>query len=148
MVEYGGDMNHITRFKKWFFITVGTISVVLGFLGIVLPLLPTTPFLLLAAACYIRSSERFYNWLIYHKWFGSYIRNYREGRGISLTTKIIAITTIWLTIGYSTFFVVPLLLVKILLILIAISVTIYLLRIKTLQSTQRDNRTDIGTEER
>ena len=90
----------------------------------------------------------FYNWLIYHKWFGSYIRNYREGRGVTLTTKIIAITTIWLTIGYSTFFVVPLMLVKILLILIAISVTIYLLRIKKLQPTHRDNRTDIGTEER
>ncbi len=129
-------MKKITGFKKWFLIVTGTISVGLGFLGIVLPLLPTTPFLLLAAACYIRSSERFYHWLIYHKWFGSYIRNYREGRGIPLSAKITAITLIWVTIGFSALFVVPVVFVKILLILIAIGVTIYLLSIKTL--TQKD----------
>ena len=124
--------------------SVGTISVGLAFLGVLLPLLPTTPFLLLAAACYIRSSEKFYSWLIYHKWFGNYIRNYREGRGIPLTTKIIAIALIWLTISYSVFFIVPLLFVKISLLLIAIGVTIYLLRIKTLK---KENSTTIQSEE-
>ncbi len=119
--------------KKWLLITIGTISVGLGFLGIVLPLLPTTPFLLLAATCYIRSSERFYHWLIYHKWFGDYIRNYREGRGIPLTAKITAIVLIWLTIGSSVLFIVPMLYVRILLVLIATGVTIYLLSVKTLK---------------
>ena len=125
-------MHFPEKFKKWGLILVGSLSVGLAFLGVFLPLLPTTPFLLLAAACYIRSSERFYHWLIYHKWFGNYIRNYREGRGIPLITKITAITLLWLTIGYSVLFVVPLLLVRILLIGIATGVTIHLLKIKPL----------------
>lgn len=132
-------MKRLARFKKWFLIAVGSISVGLGVLGIFLPLLPTTPFLLLAAACYIRSSKRFYHWLIYHKWFGSYIRNYREGRGIPLITKIIAIALLWLTIGYSVLFVVPFLFVKILFVLIATGVTIHLLSVKTLK--QHDSAT-------
>ena len=74
-------MHFPEQFKKWTLILVGSLSIGLAFLGIFLPLLPTTPFLLLAAACYLRSSDRFYHWLIYHKWFGNYIRNYREGRG-------------------------------------------------------------------
>lgn len=125
-------MRFPEKFKKWGLIVVGSISVGLAFLGVLLPLLPTTPFLLLAAACYVRSSERFYHWLLYHKWFGAYIRNYREGRGIPLITKIMAISLLWLTIGYSVLFIVPLLFVKILLIGVAAGVTIHLLRVKTL----------------
>ena len=68
---------------KIILISVGSLSVLLGILGIFLPLLPTTPFLLLAALCYSRSSERFYQWLVTNRWFGEYIRNYREGRGIT-----------------------------------------------------------------
>ena len=126
-------MKHRTGIKKWLLITAGTISVGLAFLGVLLPLLPTTPFLLLAAACYVRSSEKFYDWLLNHRWFGAYIRNYREGRGIPLMTKVTAITMVWLTIGYSAIFVVPLLVVKILLVLIAIGVTKHLLSLKTLE---------------
>ncbi len=103
----------------------------LGILGIFLPLLPTTPFLLLAAACYIRSSEKFYRWLITNRWFGRYIRNYREGTGVPLSTKVIAISLLWITIGYSAFFVVDILVVRILLILIAVGVTTHLVLMKT-----------------
>ena len=71
-------------------ITTGTFFVGLGIIGIFLPLLPTTPFLLLAAACYARSSKRFYNWLLNNKWFGNYIKNYRERKGIPLQIKIIS----------------------------------------------------------
>ncbi|UCH62722.1 MAG: YbaN family protein [Fidelibacterota bacterium] len=100
-------------------------------LGIFLPLLPTTPFLLLAAACYIRSSDKFYHWLIANRWFGRYIRNYREGRGVPLSTKVIAIGLLWITIGYSVFFMVDILALRILLILIAVGVTTHLVLLKT-----------------
>lgn len=117
---------------KVLLIIIGTISLVLGIIGIILPLLPTTPFLLLSATCYFRSSERFYNWLLNNRYLGEYIRNYREGRGIPLRTKVIAISLLWLTISYSAIFIVPIVYVKVLLFLIAIGVTIHLLKIKTL----------------
>ena len=64
----------------------------LGTIGMVLPILPTTPFLLAAAACFCKSSARMYNWLLSNKWFGEYIRNYKEGRGLPIRTKITALT--------------------------------------------------------
>ena len=70
------DIKVRNRLLKSVLISIGTLSVFLGFLGIFIPLLPTTPFLLLAAACYIRSSDRFYQWLIDNKWLGRYIRDY------------------------------------------------------------------------
>ena len=106
---------------------------VLGILGILLPLLPTTPFLLLAAACYFRSSERFYNWLMNNKWLGNYIKNYREKKSIPLKVKVLTLSILWLTIGYSVFFVVNILLLRVILILIAIGVTIHVLSIRTLE---------------
>src|SRR3972149_1860657 len=75
----------------------GTVSLVLGAIGIVLPILPTTPFLLLSAACYLRSSERMHKWLLGNRWFGEYIKNYQAGRGIPIKTKIIAVTVLWTT---------------------------------------------------
>ena len=112
-------------------IIAGSFFVGLGILGIFLPLLPTTPFLLLAAACYIRSSKRLYNWLINNKCLGNYIKNYREGKGVPLRTKILSISLLWLTIGYSVVFVVHIILVRVILILIAIGVTIHILSIRT-----------------
>jgi len=80
--------------------------VALAVLGLFLPVLPTTPFLLLAAVCYARSSERFYHWLMTNRWFGEYIRNYREGRGIPLKQKVLTISLLWVTIGYAAAFIV------------------------------------------
>jgi uncharacterized protein len=119
------------KIKKGLFIVAGSISVGLGILGIILPLLPTTPFLLLAAACYLRSSERLYNWLIYHRVFGKIIRNYLQNRTISLRVKISSLTLMWLAIGYSAIFVVSILWVSILLFAIAIGVTIHILSFKS-----------------
>lgn len=120
-----------TRLLKAILIGAGTFFLGLGIVGIFLPLLPTTPFLLLAAACYARSSKKFYNWLINHKWFGSYIKNYREGKGIPMKVKISAIFLLWVTILFSVFFVVSILWVRIVLIVIASGVTIHILTIKT-----------------
>jgi len=98
-----------------------------------LPLLPTTPFLLLAAACYARSSKRFYNWLLSNKWFGNYIKNYREGKGIPLRIKILTLSFLWIVIICTTIFVANILLGRIILILIAIGVTIHILSVRTLK---------------
>ena len=117
--------------KRILLVTCGTLCVIVGVLGIFLPVLPTTPFLLLAAFCYARSSERFYAWLVTHRWFGQYIRNYQEGKGLPLKQKILALVLLWLTSGYTALFVVPLWGVKLILSAIASGVTLHLLRTKT-----------------
>ncbi len=112
-------------------VAAGTLSVALGTLGIFLPVLPTTPFLLLAAYCYARSSRRFYDWLLNNRWFGDYIRNYREGRGVTVRHKAIALALLWATISYSALFAVQIPWVRLMLWGIAVAVTIHLLWIKT-----------------
>jgi hypothetical protein len=114
---------------------IGGIScVVLGIIGIVLPVLPTTPFLLLAAFCFARSSDRFHHWLMTNRLFGEYIRNYQEGRGIPRKTKILAIILLWLMIGVSAVFIVSIWWLKVVLIGIAIGVTIHLASKKTIET--------------
>ncbi|WP_249871386.1 YbaN family protein [Oceanobacillus saliphilus] len=121
--------------KKVFLIIIGSISLGFGVLGIFLPLLPTTPLLLLSAACYIRSSEKLYNWLITNKYFGSYILNYRQGKGIPLKAKIMGVTLLWFSMLYTIIFVIPLIIVKLLLFLIASYFTWFILKQKTLRNT-------------
>jgi hypothetical protein len=123
------------RITKILLVTAGTICVALGAIGIVLPVLPTTPFLLLAAACYCRSSERLYQWLLNNRLFGEYIRNYREGRGIPLKTKIIAVAVLWITIVYSAFFVVNIIEVQLILLVVAVAVSTHILRLPTFKKT-------------
>ena len=79
---------------------MGTVALALGILGIFVPLLPTTPFLLLAAALYLRCSPALYEWLLNQKQLGPYIRNFRENRAIPLRAKAVSVALIWLTIGY------------------------------------------------
>lgn len=119
---------------RFLLIIAGTISVGLGILGILLPVLPTTPFFLLAAACYARSSEKFYHWLLNNKWFGSYIKNYLNKKGIPLKVKIYAISLLWITILLSAFFAVDVIWVKATLILIAVGVTLHILSIRTIKT--------------
>ena len=118
---------------KTLYIALGTLSLALGILGIFLPLLPTTPFLLLTAALYCKSSPRLYNWLLNHKHLGPYIRNFRENKAIPLRAKIISLVLMWGTMLYCIFFLVPLVWVKILLFLIAVGVTYHILSFKTLK---------------
>lgn len=124
----------------------GTMCVALGTLGIFLPLLPTTPFLLLAAVCYARSSPRLLHWLTHNRWFGSYIRNYREGRGMPLREKILTLALLWLTIAVTIVFFVSIVWVQIALIVIAGGVTVHLLRIKTMKLEDDRARTAITPE--
>ena len=114
----------------------GTISLLIGIIGIFIPLLPTTPFLLITAACYARGSDRFYNWLLCNKLFGNYIKNYREGKGVALNIKIISLSLLWTTILFSAVFVVSALLIKIVLIIIAIAVTIHILTIRSIKKSK------------
>lgn len=79
-------------------IAAGTLSMALGVVGIFVPLLPATPFLLLAAFCYARSSARFHRWLVQHRWFGEYIRAYHEKRGLSRRDKAVTIALLWLSL--------------------------------------------------
>jgi uncharacterized protein len=131
--EHKDSIKYSNKYLRWLLIIVGTISVFLGLLGIILPLLPTTPFLLLAAASFARSSDKFYNWLLNNRIFGSYIRNYREGKGIPIKVKITAIIFLWSTILITALIFVPILAVKILLIAIAMGVTIHILKLSSLK---------------
>jgi uncharacterized membrane protein YbaN (DUF454 family) len=119
-----------TTTKRRLLIGAGTLSTALGIIGVFIPILPTTPFLLLAAACYMRSSERFYQWLVNNRVFGSYIRNYIEGRGMPIRMKIFTILLLWLAIGLSITFGVQNIVVRIVLICIAIGVTAHIALIK------------------
>ncbi len=112
-------------------IIAGSICVGLGIVGIFLPVLPTTPFLLLAAFCYSRGSSALHQKLLENPILGDYIRNYQEGNGIPLAQKIISISFLWLTIGGSILFVKPALWLSLLLLAIASGVTIHLVRVKT-----------------
>ena len=119
-------------------IAAGTLFLILGIVGVFLPVLPTTPFLLLAAACYARGSSRFYSWLMNNRLFGTYIRNYREGRGLPPRVKAILIALLWVTIGYSAAFAVHVLWARVVLILIAVAVTTHILFIRTLRHQDLD----------
>ena len=119
-----------TTVKRKLLIGAGTLSTGLGIIGVFVPILPTTPFLLLAAACYMRSSERFYQWLIHNRVFGVYVRNYIEGKGMPIKIKIFTILLLWLTIGLSITFGVQNIVIRIVLICIAIGVTVHVGLIK------------------
>ena len=130
MEDLNKSKQSISKPIQILLITLGTFFVGVGIAGIFIPVLPTTPFLLLSAALYAKNSTRFYNWLINNRIFGQYIKNYREGKGIPLRLKIITITLLWITIGCSAVFAVDILWVRIMLVIIAAGVTTHVVRIK------------------
>ena len=117
----------ISSFKRMSLVVLGWLAIILGAIGIILPLLPTTPFLLLAAFFFSRSSPRFHQWLITHRWFGEYIDNFQSGRGMTRRSKISTVLLIWLSIGLSTLFFVPILWGKLLLLRIALCVSVFII---------------------
>jgi uncharacterized membrane protein YbaN (DUF454 family) len=130
--EINNENTARQKFVRALFFVAGTISLAFGTIGIVLPVLPTTPLLLLALACYCRSSKRMTKWVLTNKYFGSYIRRYREGKGIPIKTKIVALAALWITISYSAFFIVNRWwIVQLILFVIAIAVSTHLIRLPT-----------------
>lgn len=127
---------------KALLVGVGTVALFLGLLGIFLPILPTTPFLLLTAYCYGRSSERFYQWLLNNRWFGVYLKNYREGRGIPLRKKILTLALLWLTISSTALLVLSVWWGRLLLFGIAVAVTIHIFGIKTYRAPEVNHEPD------
>lgn len=118
--------------KKMVYIILGSICFGLGVIGVFVPLLPTTPFILLTAALYAKSSEKLYNKLLNHHVFGSYIRSFREDCSIPLRIKIVAITSLWIVMLYTIFFVVnEKWYLQIMLGVIAVGVTIHILSFTT-----------------
>lgn len=138
----------MSRIGRVLWISAGTLFVGLGVVGIFVPILPTTPFLLLAAFCYGRSSQRFLRWLLTNRWFGDYIRNYREGKGLPLREKVLTLTALWLTIGVSIVYVASQWWLRLALAAIALGVTIHLLWIKTARPEFDRPRQDIPWAER
>ncbi len=118
------------RVLRYLLFVCGCISVVLGVIGIFLPVLPTTPFLLLAAACFARSSKRFYRWLVTHPQLGPWVRDYLEGQGLPLKGKIWALVLMWASISFS-MWIVPLPWVRVFMLISAVCVTVYILKQKT-----------------
>lgn len=117
------------KLKRQLLIAAGTLSLAVGIIGIAVPVLPTTPFLLLAAGCYLRSSPRFYNWLMTNRLFGAYIRNYIEGRGIPVKVKLFIIILLWAAIGVSIWLTANLI-VTVILLIIAAGVTLHIIFIR------------------
>lgn len=115
---------------KLVLIACGSIAVALGVIGIFVPLMPTTVFLLLAAACYARSSDRFYQRLINSRWLGAYIRNHREGRGMTRRQKASTLVLLWVGIGASMIWSVHALWIRLVLLAIAAGVTLHVARLK------------------
>lgn len=121
--------------KKNLLVIVGSISLLLGVIGIVLPLMPTTPFLLLSLACFVNSSEKAYRFILNNKCLAPYVEDYMSGKGIPKKTKIRVILLIWITIGLSIIFVLNELKLRLLLLSIASIVSIYIWTRKTSKET-------------
>lgn len=123
--------------KKIFLISLGIISIILGVIGLIFPVLPTTPFLLLAAFCFLRSSNKLYNWLINHKLFGSMLDNYIKYKAITKKTKIIAIVFLWCSLLLSVYLTQSVY-IAVFLFVTGISVSIYILHLKTLNNENKN----------
>ena len=119
------------RLYRYAYLTAGFLLVAIGVIGIFLPLLPTTIFLILASACFVKSSPKANEWLRNHKILGVYLKNYHDKTGLTLKTKIFTIGFLWISISISGFFLTNELYIKLLLLAIAVGVTIHLVMIKT-----------------
>lgn len=120
--------------KKRLLIAGGTLSLVLGIIGMFVPVLPTTPFLLLTAYCYLRSSARLYGWLMNHRILGNYLKNYLEHRAISARAKAVSLVGLWASLTAS-FILVASPVVRLILLAVGIGVSAHLLTLKTLPKT-------------
>lgn len=128
-----------SQLLKYFYMVSGFILVAIGVIGIFLPLLPTTIFLILASICFLKSSPKANEWLKNHKLLGAYIDNYQNKTGLTRNAKTANIITLWTSISLSAFLLTDKIYIQVLLFAIAIGVTIHLLMIKTKQPNNKNN---------
>lgn len=117
--------------KRLIYILLGTLFLILGAIGIFVPLLPTTPFWLLTCWFYIRSSEKLYNRAMSNRYFGTYIKNFMVDKAIPMRSKIISIAVMWLSTILTSLFLIEYLWIKILLVLISVGVTWHIVSFPT-----------------
>jgi uncharacterized membrane protein YbaN (DUF454 family) len=129
--------------KKYLLIALGSVSLGLGALGAAIPVLPTTPFLLIALACYLRSSQRLYDWLMHHRLFGTYLYNYVTYRAVPRLTKIFALIILWVGLIVSALLV-DLSYVRLILLAVGILVSLHILLLKTLEVVKQSMRDEEG----
>ena len=131
------DLDRSALSRLFWFIS-GLISMIVGLIGIPVPGLPTTPLMILAAACFARSSQRFYDWIINNKLFGHHVKNYREGKGIPKTSKPLILLTLWGFVLFAVFYAIPddVAVSKISTLVLAIIGTIFILRIPSFEDFQ------------
>ncbi|NYH97703.1 YbaN family protein [Cupriavidus plantarum] len=121
----------LVRAVRALWVALGVISLVLGVIGIFLPLLPTTPFVLLAAACFARGSRRFHTWLVTHPRFGPTILDWQTHRAIPWRAKVFALSTMWVSMGTTAWFLRARPYASLTLIGIALAVSVWMLRLPT-----------------
>ena len=121
------------RIYRYAYLTAGFLLVAIGVIGIFLPLLPTTIFLILASACFVKSSPKASEWLRNHKILGVYLKNYQDKTGLTLKTKVFTIVFLWISISISGFFLTNVLYIRLILLAIAVGVSIHIMFIKTMK---------------
>jgi hypothetical protein len=134
------------KIKKCLFIIVGTISLMLGITGLFIPVLPTTPFLLLSSFCYMKSSKKLYHWLMTRKVIGTYLSNYITYKAVPKNTKIFSIIFLWITLSIS-MILIHHWYVRVFLILVGIGVSIHLLTLKTIKKSEIPVKKSNNTQE-
>jgi hypothetical protein len=129
----------VKTIKPRLFLVCGWAALGIGAAGLVLPVLPTVPFVLLAAACFVRGSERWHGWLVSHPTFGPQIADYLAGRGIRPHAKAVALLTLWASVLVTVLVIVPLLAADIALLVVAAAVSAYILRLPTCRARGTDD---------
>jgi uncharacterized membrane protein YbaN (DUF454 family) len=128
------DLNSVSiemDIKRLLFVSLGTLFLGVGLVGIIVPILPTTPFLLLATSFYARGSDKFHNWLLNNRILGAYIKHYIDGKGMPLKIKLFTIVLLWIAISSTVAFAVDELVLRIVLVLVAIGVSVHIALIKS-----------------
>ena len=134
------SIHQVNLDRSWlsrtFWFLLGIIVATIGLIGIVVPGLPTTPLMILAAACFAKSSQKFYDWIINNRLFGHHVKNYREGKGIPKKSKPIILTTLWIFVLFAVLIAIPdsvPQIAKITTLVLAVIGTIVIIRIPNLQ---------------
>ena len=124
--------REFSRPVKILLVTGGFISFTVGVIGLLIPVFPTSPFIILAAALFFEGSDRWYNWILHHRWFGSYVRDYRERGGMRRVPKYLFLLTVWVAVGVSTVVALEAPWHRVLLLAFGAALSTWVLRLKTL----------------